>query len=70
MHIAHASSVLRMLMSDARVVEFEDELRGKVITVQRDSKASELLVCVERASLLEVHCDEKSEKNLTYEYVY
>ena len=71
LHVAHAASnVLRMLMSEARIVEFEDDLRGKVITVQRDSEASELLVCAERASMLEVNCDETSATYLTYEYIY
>ena len=71
MHLAHsASSVLRMLMCDVRCVDFEDEMRGQVLTVRRDSVAFEMLVCVEHASLLEVSCDESNANELTFEYVY
>ena len=63
--------LLRMLMCESREVEFEDELRGQVISVQRDSPAyDEHFVCLEHASVHEVQCDESRGTAITYEYVY
>ena len=71
LYVTHAASaVLRMLMSEAREVMFEDEMRGQVITVKRDSSYFEQVVCVENASVLEVSCNEENPALLTYEYVY
>ena len=59
LHVPNAaSSVLRMWMLQSRYVDFEDETRGQVVTISRDSSAHEQYVRVECASVLEVHCDE------------
>ena len=63
-------AVLRMLLNEARCVAFEDETRGHVITVSREQECHTLYVCIENASLHEVHCDETDASVLTFNYLY
>lgn len=63
-------AVLRMMLSSARRVDFEDETRGNVITVRRDAEASDLLLRVESVALHEVHCDESDADVLTFNYIF
>ena len=63
-------SVLRMmLITTARQVEFEDDMRGSVITVERAQPSSDLYVCVESTSLHEVACDDGAESVLLFSYI-
>jgi hypothetical protein len=64
-----AASLVRMLLSDAREVSFEDETRGHVIAVERDSPSGPHYVCAERASLHEVACDVRPDE-LVFSYIY
>ena len=70
LHVKAGSSMLRMWLRQSRDVVFEDETRGQVITVRRDCDHNEQYVCVERASLHEVSCDQSSDTHLTFEYIY
>ena len=63
-------SVLRMLLREARRVEFEDPTRGCVISVSREQAPAELYVCVESAALHEVLCDNSHASVITYNYIF
>ena len=62
-------AVLRMMLLEARAIAFEDDTRGKVISVSRDADSSDIYVCVETAALHEVHCEDDGVV-LTFIYVY
>ena len=63
-------SVLRMMLTTARQVEFEDDMRGRVITVERAQPTSDLYVRVESTSLHEVACDAGQSARLSFTYIY
>ena len=59
-----------MMLTTARQVEFEDDMRGRVITVERAQPSSDLYVCVESTSLHEVACDASQSARLSFSYIY
>ena len=65
-------TLLRMMLCVARHVDFEDETRGRVISVPRDAPASDIFVAVEEVALHEVlqGADTEDSPNVTFNYVY
>ena len=64
-----AVSFVRMMLSDAREVAFEDATRGCVISVRLDTPCGDHYVCAECASLHEVACDQR-DAELVFSYIY
>ena len=64
-----AMSLVRMMLHEAREVSFEDESRGCVIPVPRDSPCGDHYVRGEHASLHELHCDVRQHE-LVFTYIY
>ena len=63
-------SVLRMMLSESRAVSFEDETRGQVLSVRRDTPSYSQLVQLESSGVHEVVCDESDATELRYTYSY
>ena len=61
---------VRMLLHEARAVPFEDEQRGCVLTVERNTPCQTMCACLEDVSVHEVVCDESDPARLTFTYVF
>ena len=63
-------AVLRMLLRQAREVEFEDDSRGRVLTVSCQTPGSDVFVRVETMSFHEILCDAQVPGVLSFNYLF